>query len=115
MEEMFGFISVMVMGFGVYGFYAYFQMKKGGPINEALLLGRSYDEYKCKDKEGFIKEALPAVLVFACTAVIYGVVDFIHCFVQPLGFVDAIGLVLFLAVLVWYLAYTSKLKKRYFS
>ena len=89
--------------------------RKVHPINEALLLGRSYDEYKCKDKEGFIKEALPAVLVFACTAVIYGVVDFIHCFVQPLGFVDAIGLVLFLAVLVWYLAYTSKLKKRYFS
>lgn len=114
MDEMFGFISIMVIGFGVYGFYACFQMKKGGPINEALLLGRSYEEYKCKDKEGFIREALPAVRVFSCAAIVYGVVDFIHCFVQSLGIVDMIGLVLFLAVLIWYLVYTSKLKKRYF-
>lgn len=114
MEEMFGFLSVMVIGCGLYSFYAYFQMKKGGPINEALLLGRSYEEYKCKDKVGFLKEALPAVLVFACSAVVYGVVDFIHCYIQPLGFADTAGLILFLAVLVWYLVYTSKLKKRYF-
>ncbi len=114
MDEMFGFISIMVVGFGLYGFYAYFQMKKGGPINEALLLGRSYAEYKCKDKEQFVKKSLPAVLIFACASVIYGVIDLIHCYVQPLGILDVIGLIGFLAVLVWYLVYTSKLKKQYF-
>ena len=44
MEEMFGFLSVIVIGCGIYSLYAYIQMKKGGPINEALLLGRSYNE-----------------------------------------------------------------------
>ena len=99
MDEMFGFISIMVVGFGLYGFYAYFQMKKGGPI---------------KDREQFVKKSLPAVLIFACASVIYGVIDLIHCYVQPLGILDVIGLIGFLAVLVWYLVYTSKLKKQYF-
>lgn len=114
MEEMFGFLSIIVLGCGIYSFYAYFQMKKGGPINEALLLGRSYDEYKCKDKAAFLEKSLPAVLAFAIMSTIYGVVDFIHCYVQPIKTVDMICMILFFVVLVWFLVYTGKLKKIYF-
>lgn len=113
-EKMFGFISVLVFGFGIYSLYAYIQMKKGGPINEALLLGRSYDEYRCKDKKAFVDKALPAVLVFAITCLVYGVIDFVHCYVYTMKIVDLVGMIVFLAVLVWFLVYTGKLKKIYF-
>ena len=49
-DSIFGFIGVLVLFCGLYGIYAYVKMKKGGPINEALLLGKSYVEYKCKDR-----------------------------------------------------------------
>ena len=51
MDDFFGIISVIVFGCGIYGFYAYFQMKRDGHINETLLLGKSYTEQMCKDKE----------------------------------------------------------------
>lgn len=114
MDEMFGFVSVIVLGFGLYSFYAYIQMKKGGPISEVLLLGKSYNEYQCKDKAAFLNKALPAVLIFASACVIYGAIDFVHCYVYPMRVVDLIGMVVFLAVLVWFLVYTGKLKKMYF-
>lgn len=113
-DSIFGFIGILVLFCGLYGIYAYVKMKKGGPINEALLLGKSYVEYKCKDREGFLAKALPAVLIFSITAVVYGVIDAIHCFVTPIAIADYIGMFLFLAVLVWYMVYTTKLKKEFF-
>lgn len=53
MNSMFGFVSIIVLGCGIYALYAYFMMKKNGHINETLLLGKSYSEYMCKDKETF--------------------------------------------------------------
>ena len=61
-DSIFGFIGVLVLFCGLYGIYAYVKMKKGGPINEALLLGKSYVEYKCKDREGFLTKARSIVL-----------------------------------------------------
>ncbi len=113
-DNVFGFVSVLVFGCGIYGLYAYIKMKKDGHINETLLLGKNYMEYMCKDKEAFINKALPAVLVFGISATVYGIIDIIHWFVTPIPVFDYIGLAAFLVVLVWYMAYTSKLKKQYF-
>lgn len=112
--NVFGFVSMIVLFCGVYGFYAYFKMRKTGHINETILLGKGYSEYKCKDKEGFLKKALPAVLAFAVVSAGYGIIDVIHCYVKPLGIFDTIAGVVFMAVLIWYMAYTTKLKKQYF-
>ncbi len=114
-DSVFGFISIMVFGCGIYGLYAYIQMRRDGHINETLLLGKKYTEYMCKDKDAFIKKALPAVLVFGISAMVYGAIDMIHCFVTPIEVLDYIGLAVFLAVLVWYMVYTTKLKNKYFS
>ncbi len=114
MDELFGFVGFIVFGGGLYSLYAYISMKKTGHINETILLGNSYTEQKCKDKEAFLKKALPAVLVFALVTTIYGVIDIINYFVTPLGMADTIGMVIFLVVLVWFLYYTTKLKKEFF-
>ena len=40
MEDMFGALSLLIFGCGIYGLYAYVKMKKDGHINEILLLGK---------------------------------------------------------------------------
>lgn len=113
-DSIFGFIGILVLCCGFYGIYAYIKMKKGGPINETLLLGKGYMEYKCKDRTGFLAKALPAVLVFSITAVAYGIIDVVHCYVMPMAVVDYAGMIIFVVVMVWYMVYTTKLKKEFF-
>ena len=66
MNSVFGFIGILAVGCGIYCLYAYFNMKKDGHINETILLGKSYSEKMCKDKEAYLKKALPAVLGWNC-------------------------------------------------
>ena len=69
----------------------YFNMKKDGHINETILLGKSYSEKMCKDKEAYLKKALPAVLGFGIVSILYGIVDCIHWYVNPMEMVDTVG------------------------
>lgn len=114
MNDVFGFVSLIVLGCGLYTLYAFIKMKQTGEINETLLLGNAYTAKQCKDKKSFLKKALPAVLVFGIVTTAYGVIDLIHSFVTPLGIVDTIAMILFLVVIVGFLVYTTKLKKEYF-
>lgn len=113
-DSIFGFVSIIILGCGIYSLYAYIKMKKDGHINVTLLLGKGYMEYQCKNKEEFMAKALPAVLLFGIVSMIYGIIDTIHYYVMPMGIADTIAMVVFLVVLVGYMVYTSKLKKQYF-
>lgn len=115
MDSMFGAISVMFLGGGVYALYAYLKMKKDGQINEVLLLGKAYSEHQCKDKKAFLEKAMPAVLVFGIVTTLYGAVDTFHYFVKPIQVLDIIAMIAFLIVIVWFMVYTTKLKKMYFE
>ena len=115
MNSVFGFIGILAVGCGIYCLYAYFNMKKDGHINETILLGKSYSEKMCKDKEAYLKKALPAVLGFGIVSILYGIVDCIHWYVNPMEMVDTVGGILFMAALVVFAVYTMQLKKKYFS
>lgn len=114
MDSMFGAISVMILACGVYTLYSYMKMKNGGPINETLLLGKGYDEKKCKNRAVFVQKALPAMLIFGIVTVLYGAIDVYHYFVSPIGIIDTIAMAAFFIVLVGYMIYTTKIKKEYF-
>ena len=45
----------------------------------------------CKDKEAYLKKALPAVLGFGIVSILYGIVDCIHWYVNPMEMVDTVG------------------------
>ena len=96
MNSVFGFIGILAVGCGIYCLYAYFNMKKDGHINETILLGKSYSEKMCKDKEAYLKKALPAVLGFGIVSILYGIVDCIHWYVNPMEMVDTVGGILFI-------------------
>ncbi len=106
--------AVVMIGCGIYGFYAYFSMKKGGPINKVLILGDGFPEEKCKDKEQMREKSLPALLLFSITTTIYGICDLVHWTVQDLGFIHTIVMAIFFIILLWFMVYTSKLKKELF-
>ncbi len=114
MNEMFGAISVLIFGCGVYCLYAYFKMKKDGHINEILLLGKGFAEYNCKDKEAYMQKAVPAVLIFGIITVLYGAIDVIHFYVTPIQMLDLIAMGVFFVALIWFMVYTTKLKNKYF-
>jgi hypothetical protein len=114
MDNMFGAISILILGCGIYSLYAYVTMKQSGHINEILLLGKSYTEQMCKDKEAFNRKALPAVLIFGIVTSIYGAIDAVHYYVTPMVIPDMIAMVAFVVVLIWYMVYTAKLKKEFF-
>ena len=103
MNSVFGFIGILAVGCGIYCLYAYFNMKKDGHINETILLGKSYSE-----------KMLPAVLGFGIVSILYGIVDCIHWYVNPMEMVDTVGGILFMAALVVFAVYTMQLKKKYF-
>lgn len=50
----------------------------------------------CKDKEAYLKKALPAVLGFGIVSILYGIVDCIHWYVNPMEMVDTVG-----GILLW--------------
>ncbi|CUX42712.1 hypothetical protein BN3456_02270 [Clostridium sp. C105KSO13] len=114
MEDMFGAISILILGAGVYIIYAYIKMKQTGHINEVLLLGKGFTEQMCKDKKAFNQKAIPAVLILGIVTIFYGAVDAVHYFLAPITVLDLIAMAAFVVVLVWYMVYTTKLKKQYF-
>lgn len=114
MDSIWGFVGIFIFGGGIYSLYSYVKMKKEGEINASLLLGKDYLYKKCKDKEGYIKKAGPALLIFGIVAVLYGGIDIIHCYVYPVTVADTVGMIVFFFVLIWFGVYTAKLKKQFF-
>lgn len=114
MNSIWGFIGIIVFAGGVYAIYSCIRMKKDGEINASILLGKDYIYKTCKDKEGYIKKAGPALMVFGFAAIIYGIIDVIHCYVYPITVVDTVGMIIFFVVLIWFAVYTARLKDTYF-
>ncbi len=114
MDSVWGIIGIIVLACGLYAIYAFIKMKTTGEINASLLLGKEYTYKKCKNKEAYVKKAGPALLVFGIVALVYGVIDVVHCYVYPMGVVDTAGMIVFFVVLVAFAVYTTKIKKEYF-
>ena len=91
MNSVWGFIGIIVFACGVYAIYSYIKMKKDGEINASILLGKDFMYKKCKDKEAYIKKVGPALLGFGFVAIVYGILDVIHCYVYPMAAVDTVG------------------------
>ena len=68
----FGFL---ILGCGIYVLYAWFNMMQTGAINGPLLLGKSFEESKCKDRDSFVKKTKPMMLVLGFFTTAFGVWD----------------------------------------
>lgn len=113
-DSIWGVVGIIVFACGIYAIYSAIKMKTSGDINVSLLLGKDYMYKTCKNKEVYIQKAGPALIIFGLVAAAYGAIDVIHCFVYPMGVIDMAGMVVFFIVLVWFAAYTSKLRRQYY-
>ena len=59
-------------------------------------------------------KALPAVLIFSITAVVYGIIDAIHCFVTPIAVADYVGNVFVFGCFGLVYGIYDKIEKRIF-
>lgn len=110
MDTMGGFFGFLGLACGIYVLYAWYQMKTTGEINATILLPKSENPNRCKDKKAYIQAVLPKLLVLGISAVAYGVIDIIGVEGTALWVVLAV----FMAILLWFGVTTSKLYKKYF-
>lgn len=112
--ELTSWVGFMVFGGGIYCLYSCFIMKFKGIINENLLLNKEVRYKKCKNKEAYIKEIFPSLLVFSIFTTFCGGVDLVNTFVGDLGKLYVISLALFVASFVWFMVQSKKCRDRYY-
>ena len=113
-DSIWGVVGIIVFLCGIYAIYSAIKMKTSGDINASLLLGKDYMYKTCKNKEAISRKHGPALIIFDLWLLYTEQLNIVHCFVYPMGIIDMAGMVVFFIVLVWFAAYTSKLRKQYF-
>ncbi|XCP84545.1 hypothetical protein ABXS75_16025 [Roseburia hominis] len=113
-DSMGGFFGIIGLACGMYVLYAWFQMRRTGEINTTILLPKSENPKKCKNKAAYIQAVSPKMLALGLAAVFYGAVDLCCSYMKiPVGLFWA-AIVIFLAVLIWFAVSISRLNKTYF-
>ena len=114
MNSMFSFIDIVVVGCGLYVIYLYIEMRNTGKIRESMLLPKGLDVKKCKDADGYIRQAGPKQLVLGIIALLCGVAGLLQDFTGILNYyVYLATLVVFFAYAVWYTVFMKKLIKKF--
>ena len=111
----FGFIDIIVMGVGIYGFYSWYMLVKKFEIKKALLLGGSSTPEQCKDVEGFSNYMGTKLLILSTDLLLFGALSAYNSYVKEIGMILWIGMAIFLAIIVWYCIHLRKADALYIS
>ena len=114
MQDVTNLIGVLVLFCGIYCLYAAFQMKVRGEINTSLLLTKELMYKTCKDKEAYIQEMFPTLLIFAVATTLCGALDVINSYVVEVSIPYFISLGVFLITFVLFVTKSSILRKKYY-
>ena len=79
-EGIFGFIGLAC---GIYCLYGFFMLKYKKIINRTILLPKGVDAGKCKDLEGYSREASLPLLLLGIIVTVYGAVDLYNIQQRP--------------------------------
>lgn len=110
----FGFIDLIVIGCGFYGFYSWYLLVYKHEIKKTLLLGGNTTPEQCTDVEGFAKFMGPRLLVLSAAMVVFGGISAYNSYGSGIGNFLWVGMALFLAVIVWYCVQLRKADHLYF-
>lgn len=108
------FLSIIVLGCGVYCFYAAYALKVKGVISGGILIPKELNPNKCKDKAAYTKCVLPKLLMLGVVSILYGAADLVNTFVADIMVIWFIVMVLFIVVLFTFAMTISKATKTYF-
>ena len=115
MNSMFGFMDFLVLGCGVYGIYSWYMLMKKHEIKKAFLLGGSNQPENCQDVEGFANAIGTKLLVTSIVMLVFSSISLYNSYKQSIGGFYWVAMVLFLAVLVWYMFFLRKANDKFFN
>ena len=113
-NQMFGFMDYIVLGCGVYGVYSWYMLVKKNEIKKALLLGGDNNPEDCTDVAGFADMIGTKLLIASIGMLVFGSLSLYNTYVQDLGAILWVGMILFLGILVWYCVMLRKAHLKYF-
>lgn len=111
MDSIFGIIGVVL---GIYAFNSWYQLKLTKDLTKSVLLPKEVNVKKCKDKEAYIKETLPKLLILGITALLYGAIELVNSMVKSIPTLITISLIGSGIVIVYIGIVTAKMNKKYF-
>lgn len=114
MGDITSWVSVLVLGCGLYCLYAAIMMKTKGVINANILLGKDTRYKKCKDEKGFIKKMFPQLLLFGIVTTASGAIDLINSYVVDIFMLNSIMLVVFVLEFLWFAKVNMDAKKEFY-
>lgn len=114
-SSIWGILGIIVLGCGLYGLRGFSEIKRGGKPSLSMLMGQEYETAKAEIREEFLQKSAPVLLVFSLAATVYGVVDFVHCFVYSMPMADMAASVIFFVALIVFVLFTSKMRRKYFG
>ncbi len=77
-----GIFGIFGVGCGIYCLYGYYMLKFKGEIMQSLFLPKDTNMNKCKDLQGYCKEAQIPAFVLGIVVLIYGAVDLYNPYVH---------------------------------
>ena len=113
-NQMFGFMDYIVLGCGVYGEYSWYMLVKKNEIKKAFLLGGDNTPEDCTDVAGFADMIGIKLLIASIGMLVFGSLSLYNTYVQDLGAILWVGMILFLGILVWYCVMLRKAHLKYF-
>ena len=102
MGSMFSMMDLLIAGCGVYVLYVYYMLKFKGEIKETLLLPKGTNVKKCKDKEAYIAQMSPKVLLYGVVVLASGIFGVLEDQYQLLGNGYLLVIVVFGGFTVWF-------------
>lgn len=113
MDSAYSLMDVIIVLSGIYVLYNFYLLKFKGEIKESLLLPKDIQVKKCKDKQAYITEMAPKVLVLGIAVTVCGLLGMAETQMQLLGNWYLLVMVVFLAAIVWFVIASRKAIKKY--
>lgn len=110
-----GIFGILALGCGIYCLYGYYMLKFKKEINKSILLPKDVDVKKCKDLEGYCKEAQYPILLLGVVTTLYGASDLYNSYVGGADMLFIVMLVLLFVALVAFVVLIRKCNKKYFG
>ena len=112
MEGVFGVIG---LGLGLYCLYGCYMLRFKHEINRTILLPKNVNIKKCKDLDGYCKEALPPRLILGIAATLYGASDLYNTYIGEAKTVFYVFMTITIVALVIYAVMIKKINNKYFK
>ncbi len=112
LDGIFGLIGVSC---GIYCLYGYYMLRFKGEIVQSLFLPKDANVKKCKDLNGYRSEAQAPALVLGIIVLLYGALDLYNTYVQAVGWMLAVMIVLVIAAVCFFAVRIKNLNKKYFG